>query len=130
MANPVTHLEKTIAGEVQPVTHLEQVIAEYGGGGGGGTSDYTQLTNKPQINSVTLTGNKSLDDLGIQSALSKAQLAAVNSGITPEDVEQIGANENNILSIQDHIKFTANSKTYYLQPEQPQNPSEGDIWIG
>lgn len=33
MANPVTHLEKTIAGEVQPVTHLEHVIAEYGGGG-------------------------------------------------------------------------------------------------
>lgn len=32
MANPVTHLEKTIAGEVQPVTHLEKVIAEYGGG--------------------------------------------------------------------------------------------------
>ena len=32
MANPVTHLEKTIAGEVQPVTHLEHVIAEYGGG--------------------------------------------------------------------------------------------------
>lgn len=36
--------------------------------GGGGTSDYTQLTNKPQINSVELTGNKSLSDLGIQPA--------------------------------------------------------------
>lgn len=34
-------------------------------GGGGGTSDYTDLTNKPQINSVTLIGNKSLDDIGI-----------------------------------------------------------------
>ena len=34
------------------------------GGGGGGTSDYTQLTNKPQIAGVTLTGNKSLHDLG------------------------------------------------------------------
>lgn len=29
-----------------------------------GTSDYTDLTNKPQINSVTLTGNKSLSDIG------------------------------------------------------------------
>lgn len=36
--------------------------------GGGGTSDYTQLTNKPQINSVELSGNKSLSDLGIQPA--------------------------------------------------------------
>ena len=33
-----------------------------------GTTDYTQLTNKPQINSIELTGNKSLSDLGIQAA--------------------------------------------------------------
>ena len=38
------------------------------GGGSGGTSDYTDLTNKPQINSVTLSGNKSLSDLGIAAA--------------------------------------------------------------
>ena len=37
------------------------------GGGGGGTSDYTDLENKPSINSITLTGNKSLSDLGIAS---------------------------------------------------------------
>ena len=35
-------------------------------GGGGGTSDYTDLTNKPSINNVTLSGNKTLNDLGIQ----------------------------------------------------------------
>lgn len=35
-------------------------------GGSGGTSDYTDLTNKPSINNVTLSGNKSLSDLGIQ----------------------------------------------------------------
>lgn len=35
------------------------------GGGGGGTTDYTQLENKPQINSVTLSGNKTTSDLGI-----------------------------------------------------------------
>jgi len=35
------------------------------GGGGGGTSDYSDLSNKPQINDVTLSGNKSLEDLGI-----------------------------------------------------------------
>ena len=33
--------------------------------GGGGTSDYDQLENRPQIAGVTLTGNKSLSDLGI-----------------------------------------------------------------
>lgn len=30
---PVTHLEKAIAGTVEPVTHLEKVIDQYGGGG-------------------------------------------------------------------------------------------------
>ena len=44
--------------------------------------------------------------------------------------EQINENKTNILSIQNHITFSANSKTYYLQPEQPSNPVDGDIWIG
>ena len=33
---PITHLEKSIAGTVDPVTHLEKVIKQYGGGGSGG----------------------------------------------------------------------------------------------
>lgn len=38
------------------------------GGGGGGTGDYSDLTNKPQINDVTLSGNKSLSDIGAAAA--------------------------------------------------------------
>lgn len=34
-------------------------------GGGGGTSDYSQLSNKPQIGGVTLSGDKSASDLGL-----------------------------------------------------------------
>ena len=42
---------------------------EYGsGGGGGGTSDYTDLSNKPSIEGVTLAGNKSASDLGLAKA--------------------------------------------------------------
>ena len=33
-------------------------------GGGGGTTNYNQLTNKPQIGGVELSGNKTLHDLG------------------------------------------------------------------
>ncbi len=36
-------------------------------GGGGGTSDYEQLSNQPQINGHTLTGNKTSADLGIDT---------------------------------------------------------------
>ena len=35
--------------------------------GTGGTEDYTELENKPSINSVELNGNKTLEDLGIAS---------------------------------------------------------------
>ena len=31
------------------------------------TSDYEDLENKPSINGVTLTGNKTTEDLGIQA---------------------------------------------------------------
>lgn len=39
------------------------------GGGGGGTDDYTELTNKPQINNVTLTGNKTSSQIGVADAV-------------------------------------------------------------
>jgi len=38
-----------------------------GGGGGGGTDNYNNLSNKPSINNVTLSGNKTLSDLGIET---------------------------------------------------------------
>lgn len=37
-----------------------------GGSGGNISFDYGVLTNKPQINGIELTGNKTLDELGIQ----------------------------------------------------------------
>lgn len=43
---------------------------------GGGTTDYNDLTNKPQLNGVTLEGNKTLDQVGV---LAKNQ-GASNSG--------------------------------------------------
>lgn len=39
--------------------------------------------------------------------------------------------QNKVLAVLlNHFVFSANSKTYYLQPEQPSNPQDGDIWIG
>lgn len=57
------------------------------GEGGGGTSDYADLTNKPQINNVTLSGNKSLSDIGAASAADVAEkYTKPSSGIPASDL--------------------------------------------
>jgi len=54
----------------KPLTREEQYLdyIAVNGGGGGGTSDYTDLSNKPQINSVELTGNKTGAAFGLAAA--------------------------------------------------------------
>lgn len=57
--------------EALPQSRLEYLLLELkatieAGGGGGGTTNYNLLTNLPQINGVTLKGDKSFDDLGMQ----------------------------------------------------------------
>ena len=67
---PISHTEKVIAGQASPISHLEWIIATYGGGSGsGGTTNYNDLTNKPSINGITLTGNKTSADLGINAII-------------------------------------------------------------
>lgn len=54
-----------------------------------GSSDYNNLTNKPQINSVELSGNKTLADLGIQAAGNyalKSEIPDVSGLATKEEV--------------------------------------------
>ena len=76
--NPITNKEMVIAknsgdsrySDVTAITHEEMIIEKYlSGGGGGGTSDYTDLENKPKINSVELSGNKSWSDLGLANPM-------------------------------------------------------------
>ena len=59
---------------------LKDVIEQ--GGGGGGTTDYNNLSNKPQINDVTLSGNKDASDLYLLSNeddLSEEQITALKA---------------------------------------------------
>ena len=58
-------------------------------GGGGGTSDYDQLNNRPQIGGVTLTGNKSLHDLGAATEEAVgAKYTKPESGIPAADMAE------------------------------------------
>ena len=63
------HTAVTVAGDWDATKWTQVKVSDIAGGGsgGGGTSDYTDLTNKPQINGVTLTGNKSTSDLNINA---------------------------------------------------------------
>lgn len=46
-------------------TILDKLENSGGGGGGGGTSNYNDLSNKPSINGVELSGNKTTSQIGI-----------------------------------------------------------------
>lgn len=126
-------LEATIAGE--PYTddaqsRIEELLIELKevieGGGGGGTTNYNDLSNKPKINNVELSGNKSSSDLGLQDTIS--DLAALRSNASAgagAAAKVTGITETG----NDHIKM-GNGITLYISATQPQNPSEGDLWIG
>lgn len=67
------------------------------------------------------------------------QLAAMNSGITAEDVEQIDTNKNNILSEQAKTTgMTEGGSNYitvggirvYVSATAPTGARTGDLWIG
>lgn len=71
---PNTRLEMYLNGiadggqiPAEPKTRLEMYLdyIAQNGGGGGGTTNYNALNNKPQINGVTLQGNKTTQELGI-----------------------------------------------------------------
>lgn len=71
---------------------------------GGGTTDYNHLTNKPQINGVELSGNKSLSDIGAQDTLTAEQLEAVDSGVTAAKV----ANYDDIYAVMNYNTLNHN----------------------
>lgn len=82
---------------IQTASGPQKVVKTYdlngGGGGGGGTSDYSDLSNKPQINSVTLTGNKTGADLGL---LSNSATGSNSIAITKNSNTTSGADSVNI----------------------------------
>ena len=92
--------QETLGG-VMPVAKAESMtqpvgVSENGQlftepGGTGGVSDYTELTNKPSINGVTLDGNKTAADLGIGNPTAEQIANAVDSWLDahPEAVTTV-----------------------------------------
>lgn len=81
-----------------------------------GTSDYSSLTNKPSINSVTLSGNKTSSDLGLQPALATQTVYSAKGSATK--VPQITTNNlGQVTSITEVTisQPTVNNATLSLQ---------------
>lgn len=50
------------------------------GSGGGGTNNYDMLLNRPSINGVVLTGNKTSSEIKVQDPI---------GDITPQDIDNL-----------------------------------------
>ena len=71
-------------------------LGKNGGGSTGGTTNYLDLINKPKINNVELTGNKTLEDLGINIPELPVASADTLGGI--KIGENLSIDENGVVS--------------------------------
>ena len=72
---------KIVAGTNMSSSYANGTLTLNATGGGGGTSDYDDLTDKPSINNVTLSGNKTAAQLGLAAAsdIPSVPVQSVNS---------------------------------------------------
>lgn len=98
-------------------TYVTEKIADVSGG----VSDYADLTNKPKINGVELSGNKTTADLNISIPVNVSQLTNDSGYQTASDVQEL-------ITAAGHIEFekvdsvpdpgSAQANTIYLVPNQ------------
>lgn len=71
--------EMVISQIKQRLELLWQAVEKLEGGGDtpSGTSDYDDLSNKPQINGTTLSGNKTASDLGLATSTVVSEISAL-----------------------------------------------------
>lgn len=105
---------------------VKQSIKANSSGGGGGTSDYNDLDNKPRINGVELSGNKSGSDLGLTGGgdMLKSVYDINNNGVV-DNSEKV--NNHTVLSdvpanavftdtVYDDTAITALANSKYTKP--------------
>lgn len=82
-----------------------------GGGGGGGTTNYNELENKPSINGVVLSGNKTSEDL---------QIGGGDVSYTPNSAIKIGKYGNKDL-YRIYVDISAGTSSSYTLATLPFN---------
>ena len=91
--------------------------AQSGGGGGGGTTNYNSLTNKPQINGHTLSGNQTAEQLGLarRSDIPTVPVQSVNgkTGAVVLSASDIAYNSSNVATKLNALDTGKEDKTTY-----------------
>lgn len=89
--------------------------------GTGGTTDYTQLSNKPQINGNTLTGNKSGSEIGLVNAVP-------GKGLSTNDYTT--AEKNKLSGIEAQANKTVIDNTLTNAGQAADAKAVGDALVG
>lgn len=97
-------------------------IPSSGGGGGGGSDNYNELSNKPSINNVTLSGDKSLDNLGIQAKITG------DVTISSDNVDDTGAT-NLFVTAEEKSAWNAKQDALTID-SSPTSGSENPVQSG
>ncbi len=107
-------------------------LISLGGSGEGGTTDYSELTNKPSINGVTLAGSKTLNDLGIQPK------GDYLTSVPSEYVTETELNEKGYITspaLGDYVttnteQDVTGAKTFKNVMKIQNGQGTGSLWIG
>lgn len=83
----ITGWTESVFEEAPNVSHEYPIMAQ---GGGGGSSDYNELSNKPKIDGVTISGNKTALDYGLATATDFVQIN--------ERVSEVEGDVDNLLN--------------------------------
>lgn len=102
-------VEKIVDPDTGAVTLYFDIPAGTPGGGSGGTSDYTELTNKPQINGHTLTGNQTAEQLGLATP-SDIPTVPVQSVAGKTGAVNLGAGDVGFNSSEEYNEGTVGAK--------------------
>ena len=115
----------------EPLTRVEEYLSAIAG-----VTEATEIPEKP-LTRIEAYLDKIVENGGGGGSSfepTDEQLAAMNSGITAEDVEQISTNKNNISNIQGKtnriIMDDTEDTLFFVQATQPTGTiPEGSIWI-
>lgn len=115
--------------EVTPIEKIVDLIISTDSGEGGGTTDYSALSNKPKINNVELSGNKTSADLGLAEKththtttdITDLSIPTATSQLT-NDSGYVASIEVNNIKVLTEAEYTAlteyGANTLYIVPNE------------